>query len=63
MLPDDNKTMAAWDGTNTCPFCGTTIDDPGVGFIEHTRVSPYCKGAFDVWRERVAEDISGEWLA
>ncbi|AKH96985.1 DUF7501 family protein [Halanaeroarchaeum sulfurireducens] len=50
-----------WSGTSTCPFCGSTLTDPGVGFIEHTDGSPTCRGAFEGWRDRIANDIHAEW--
>lgn len=50
-----------WNGTNTCPFCGSTLSDPGAGFIEHTKGSPDCRGAFEGWRDRIANDIHAEW--
>ena len=63
MLPEDKThELSTWEGNETCPFCGDTLSDPGAGFIDHTRVSPYCRGAFDIWRGRVANDIGGEWL-
>ncbi|MFW6385263.1 MAG: DUF7501 family protein [Halodesulfurarchaeum sp.] len=63
MLPEDKPNeVSVWDGNNTCPFCGVGLSDPGAGFIDHTKASPYCRGAFDVWRDRVASDMSGEWL-
>ena len=50
-----------WSGTETCPFCGTNLPDPGAGFIEHTKGSPRCRGAFEGWRNRIADDIYAEW--
>jgi hypothetical protein len=60
MLSDPTGTPT-WNGTETCPFCGDEIPDPGAGFIAHTRDSPACRSAFDGWRERLRSDMRGEW--
>lgn len=51
----------SWNGTETCPFCGRSIQDPGAGFIAHTRDHPDCRSAFDGWRRRLQEDLVGGW--
>lgn len=50
-----------WNGTETCPFCGATLPDPGAGFIAHTRDSEACRTAFEGWRSRLRDDMRGEW--
>lgn len=50
-----------WERPDFCPFCGTELRDGGPGFIEHIEDAPTCKERFDVWRQRVVEDIGSEW--
>lgn len=60
-MTGDARRIPSWDGTETCPFCGSTLSDPGAGFIVHTKRSPGCHKAFDGWRNRLKDDIRGEW--
>jgi DNA-directed RNA polymerase specialized sigma subunit len=50
-----------WDDPERCPFCGATLTDPGVGFVEHIEESETCNLGFEQWRENVAGDVGGEW--
>lgn len=50
-----------WDNPDYCPFCGAALADGGAGFIDHVDENPECKRRFDAWRERVSDDIGGEW--
>lgn len=50
-----------WSDPNVCPFCETTLADPGAGFIDHLDDSPGCAAGFDVWRDNVGADIGGTW--
>ncbi len=51
----------SWNDTESCPFCGLPIQDPGAGFIAHTRKNPDCQSAFEGWRRRLQEDLVGGW--
>jgi predicted transcriptional regulator len=63
--PEETVVEAAeatdWNDPERCPFCGTALDDPGAGFVDHTEESEPCKLGFEEWRENVAGDIGGEW--
>ncbi|WP_435334732.1 DUF7501 family protein [Haloarchaeobius sp. TZWWS8] len=50
-----------WDDPERCPFCGGPVSDGGAGFIDHIRLSPECEIRFKRWRDRVANDVPGEW--
>lgn len=50
-----------WQRADFCPFCGTELTDGGGGFIDHIADAPECEERFALWRQRVAEDIDGEW--
>lgn len=50
-----------WEHPDYCPFCGTRLANGGAGFIDHLEAAPECRKRFEVWRERVTEDIGGEW--
>lgn len=50
-----------WDNPEQCPFCLTTLEDAGAGFIDHLDESPICSEGFDQWRTSVANDMTGEW--
>jgi hypothetical protein len=58
---DRSIPTTSWENPTTCPFCGETIRDPGVGFVEHIDESRACNEAFETWRDRVASDMGGEW--
>lgn len=53
--------VRTWDGPERCPFCGATLADGGPAFMAHVGDSPACEAGFDLWRERVAGDMNGEW--
>jgi hypothetical protein len=50
-----------WDNPDLCPFCGVDLSDGGVGFIDHIADAPGCRERFEAWRERIRDDIGGEW--
>lgn len=50
-----------WTDPNQCPFCGQALSSPGEGFVRHLDESEACDGAYDVWRQRIADDIRGGW--
>ncbi|WP_254547393.1 DUF7501 family protein [Halomarina pelagica] len=50
-----------WGDPERCAFCGARLVDGGPGFIDHIGDSPPCRARFDEWRERVTDDIGGEW--
>lgn len=50
-----------WSNPDLCPFCGAQLEDGGAGFIDHVEESPVCKDRFDAWKERIRDDIGGEW--
>jgi hypothetical protein len=52
-----------WTDTGVCPFCDAEIADPGAGFIDHVDDSDDCADDFDTWRTRVADDVTGGWIA
>lgn len=52
-----------WTDPNVCPFCDAELADPGAGFIDHIEGSDECERGFDDWRENVAGDIGGGWIA
>lgn len=53
--------LPTWDGPEQCPFCGAPLADGGPAFMAHVALRPECHDGFDTWRQRVVEDISGEW--
>lgn len=61
-MTSQHTQVPRWTGAGSCPFCGESIPDPGAGFIEHTRDSTSCRRAFDGWRERIQNDMKGEWV-
>lgn len=56
-----SNQLPTWDGHEQCPFCGVPLADGGPAFMAHVSLQPDCHAAFDTWRQRVAEDIAGEW--
>ena len=50
-----------WERPDFCPFCGARLPDGGPGFMDHVAEADTCRERFEAWRERVAEDIAGEW--
>lgn len=50
-----------WNRPDFCPFCGAELTDGGGGFIDHLDDAPECEERFAVWRQRITEDIGGEW--
>jgi len=55
------RDAPGWDSPDHCPFCGVALADGGGGFIDHIEESPECKARFEAWRDRIREDIGGEW--
>jgi hypothetical protein len=55
------RERPVWERPDFCPFCGRGLADGGAGFIDHLIDAPECEERFDAWRERVTEDIGGEW--
>lgn len=60
-MPPETQHGPAWNGNETCPFCGRPIRDSGAGFIAHTRANQECQSAFDDWRRRIQADMVGGW--
>lgn len=54
-------SATTWNDPEQCPFCGATLANPGVGFIDHIGENPDCESGFDAWRTNVAGDIRGGW--
>lgn len=59
--PDEPREETDWDRPDFCPFCGTALSDGGPGFIDHLEEFPDCRTRFEGWRDRIVEDIGGEW--
>ncbi|APX95871.1 DUF7501 family protein [Natronorubrum daqingense] len=55
------NTTADWTNPIHCPFCGTELESPGAGFVDHIEESDDCKQSFDHWRENITGDLAGEW--
>lgn len=51
-----------WSDPNRCPFCDGELDDGGPGFMTHIESSPTCEEGFELWRERITDDVGGEWI-
>lgn len=51
--PDDRRSPF---DRSACPFCGTSLDEAGVGFFEHLRTNPNCRLSFARWRGRSADE-------
>lgn len=54
-------SATTWNDPNHCPFCGATLPNPGVGFIDHIDDNADCESDFETWRSHVAGDIRGGW--
>lgn len=54
---------ADWSDPDRCPFCGAALPDGGPGFVDHGESAGECAVAFARWREGVAGDVEGEWVA
>ena len=50
-----------WSDPNRCPFCGAGLRNPGDGFIDHIEEAPNCASRFGLWRDRIGDDIQGDW--
>ncbi|WP_313691901.1 DUF7501 family protein [Halorarum halobium] len=50
-----------WTDPNSCPFCGEQLPSPGAGFVDHIDETPDCESRFGVWRDRIGDDIQGDW--
>ncbi|GAA0251683.1 hypothetical protein ACFFQF_02665 [Haladaptatus pallidirubidus] len=51
----------SWTNPEQCPFCDATLEDGGWGFIAHVRTNSSCRTEYDMWREQITGDMSGEW--
>ena len=64
MLPTSRTTgETTWGDPEQCPFCEGALADGGPGFMDHIADRPACREGFETWRERVAGDVGGEWIA
>ena len=50
-----------WTDPYRCPFCGAGLRSPGAGFIDHVEETPECASRFEQWRDRIGDDIQGDW--
>lgn len=50
---------ATWTDESNCPFCETSLPNPGAGFVDHLKESPDCQSGFDAWRFHLADDFGG----
>ncbi|QLG63616.1 DUF7501 family protein [Halorarum salinum] len=50
-----------WTDPNSCPFCGGRLSSPGAGFVDHIDEAPECASRFEQWRDRIGDDIQGDW--
>ncbi|WP_433631645.1 DUF7501 family protein [Halomicrococcus sp. NG-SE-24] len=57
--PDDVTT---WNDPERCPFCNDELANAGPAFVDHLERNQSCKKRFETWRERVADDVGGEWV-
>jgi hypothetical protein len=57
----DTTLRPKWTDPTDCPFCGRSLPNPGVGFVDHIDSEPACEEAFETWRERFCDDIRGGW--
>ncbi|GGM54371.1 hypothetical protein J2752_000632 [Halarchaeum rubridurum] len=62
-MTDVDPVDVDWDDPQECPWCGADIADGGAGFMDHIEANPECEEAFEAWRENVADDVGGEWMA
>jgi hypothetical protein len=62
MAADSSTSLQPqWTDPTDCPFCGTALPNPGVGFIDHVEEDEECAEAYEAWRERFGDDIRGGW--
>lgn len=54
-------TADSWSDPDRCPFCGAQLASPGAGFVSHTKENRDCAAAFERWRDRIADDVTGGW--
>ncbi|WP_192498330.1 DUF7501 family protein [Halorussus halophilus] len=54
-------SATTWNDPNHCPFCGTELETPGAGFVDHLGTSEECETGFETWRSNVAGDLAGGW--
>lgn len=52
----------SWDDPRMCPFCNESLASGGTGFIDHLDDSTVCQVGFDQWRDRIRQDMGGEWI-
>lgn len=50
-----------WDSPDHCPFCGPSLSDGGIGFMDHIEGASVCRERFEAWREQIRGDIGREW--
>jgi hypothetical protein len=43
-----------------CMFCGKSLKEEGITFLEHVRRVPACQERWEDWKERMAEDWQGD---
>jgi hypothetical protein len=43
-----------------CMFCGKSLKEEGITFLEHVRRAPACLQSWEDWKERMAEDWQGD---
>lgn len=55
------STNETWTNPDRCPFCEGQLPSPGAGFVDHLDRNPDCESRFDVWRDRISDDICGGW--
>ncbi|WP_436934847.1 DUF7501 family protein [Halovenus marina] len=55
------RDSPGWDNPDCCPFCGTSLSDGGMGFIDHIEDEATCRERFEAWRAQIRDDIGGEW--
>jgi hypothetical protein len=55
-------TTGTWSDPDRCPFCGDRLASPGAGFVDHIDEAPDCEATFELWRERVTDDVAGGWV-
>jgi hypothetical protein len=43
-----------------CMFCGKSLKEEGITFLEHIRRTEVCMQRWEDWRERMVEDFRGD---
>jgi len=61
MVVFNMATTATWSDPERCPFCGDHLASPGAGFVDHIDDNPDCEETFELWRDRVTDDVAGGW--